>query len=285
MITPSVTAWWTSYALAQAVIFLALWSCTPRPPVPVIDNRTVPADAQIDDLRQQEAQHRLALTQAQAQAKNSAAAALRAATAQEKAQADAERIAAEATITRETLLAAEVRRMRQEQETVADRQRKELDDHRAQVEAAALAREIASQAASDRRYALITAAIALGIATAAGFVMVRLGIPMALAALAPGAVAVTAFVGLGVLAAGPWLSWVLQALVGLALVALAWKAAHALGIMAWFGHQAAAADPADQTRLDQLRAEAQTKTEQAGVRWLVRPAVRLTRPSTKPSLP
>jgi F0F1-type ATP synthase membrane subunit b/b' len=275
----SATAWWWTYAAAQIVIFLALWSCGNRPPVPVIEGRTVPADQRIEELLKQEGQHRLAMAQAQADAKNATQAALRATTAEERAKANADRIKAEAILTSETLMGREVTRMREEQEAAAKRQRQELDDHRTQVEAATLAREIASQAASDRRTALITAAIALGIATAAGFVMVRLGIPMALAALAPGAVAITAGVGLGVLAAGPWLSWVLQALVGLALVGLTWKAAHALGIMAWFGHHAAAADPADTDRLANLRTQAQAMTEKAGCRWLVRPAVRTTRPT------
>ncbi len=275
---PTSLGWWISFVGALLVILLACWSCAPRPeplPEPL---RIVPADDRVEALTQQEHGHRQALAEAQADAENARQALSQATTAEGRALAEAQRIQAEARIVRETLLSGEVRRLRQEQEAVAERQRQDLDEHRAKTEAAAFLREQQAQAASDRRTALIVAAIATAIACGGGFALWRLGVPLQWAALLPGATTLTAGIGLGILAAGPWLSWALQGVVGLVLIAALVKAATALDLMAWFGHRAAAADPQDEQTLANLREEAQAKTEKSWVRPLVRKAVRSTRP-------
>jgi hypothetical protein len=274
----STVGWWMTYLAALLVLLLACWSCSPRPEPVSEPPRTVPADQRVEELTRREQDHRLTLAQAQADAETARRALAQATTAESRAQAEAARLKAETIITRETLLAGEVRRLRNEQEAVAERQRQDLDEHRAKTEAVALLREQDALTARDRRTALIVAAIATALAGGGGLALWRLGVPLRYAALLPGTIAAAAAIGLGILAAGPWLAWVLQAAVGLALLLGLAKAATALDLMAWFGHRAAAADPQSPTTLANLRDEAQALTEKAGVRALVRKAVQSTRP-------
>lgn len=252
-------------ALATLVALVVV-ACAHRPPdpspqVPVI----VPAERRADELATAEQTHRLAAAQAQAQVQQAQAAVGRATTAAERAQADRDRIAAEAIHARETLLAAEVQRLRRVAEADAVRQRDELDARTAKIEAEATLRQQQVQAASDRRAALLWGGLATGGAVLVAGVLAWAGLPWSTAFRLPAIVATAAAVLVGILEAGPLLTVLLAAVT---LLGACWGMVvlvRALRLSIDHGRRARQVNPADPVQVKRLEDTSRDNATAAGL--------------------
>jgi hypothetical protein len=248
-------------AILGCALALMVVSCREQPPTPTRDE-PVPAARRAQDLddRLQAA----AIDKAQAEA-----AAKTATTPTARASAEAEAI-------RASLISVELRRLRDEAAAEAIRQRAELDARAVRQAQEARASAQAEQAAADRRWALLASAAATALAVAAGVVLGWLGFRR-LAVLLPLTIAAAAAVGLGILSAGPWLPALLATIVILATIAGLIYAGRAIAHAVAYGDQAAKIHPDDATALYALQSGARDGAEDAGVRGLIKAALRRAR--------